>query len=192
MSAEPASTAWPRICVVGPLPPPSGGMANQCEQLVRLLAVDGVRVALVRTNCALSDQSGWAGFRWCARCFACFPTWGGFGRRWARRDLVHVLSNSGWAWHLLTTPVLVIASIRRQPVIVNYRGGNADSFFRKSAPACSGLAATCRTASDALGLLAARIPGARVRCGDRPQHRRSHPLRALTAQDRSATRRIWW
>jgi hypothetical protein len=27
----------PTICIVGPLPPPGGGMANQCEQLLRLL-----------------------------------------------------------------------------------------------------------------------------------------------------------
>lgn len=39
-----------RICVVGPLPPPSGGMANQCEQLARLLCAEGLEVELVRNN----------------------------------------------------------------------------------------------------------------------------------------------
>ena len=40
----------PRICIVGPLPPPSGGMANQCQQLVRLLSSDGINVELVQNN----------------------------------------------------------------------------------------------------------------------------------------------
>ncbi len=39
-----------RIGLVGPLPPPSGGMANQTEQLSRLLRVDGAGVELVQVN----------------------------------------------------------------------------------------------------------------------------------------------
>jgi len=40
----------PRVCVVGPLPPPSGGMGNQCQLLVRLLRSEGLDVELVQTN----------------------------------------------------------------------------------------------------------------------------------------------
>ena len=39
-----------RIGMVGPLPPPSGGMANQCRQLIGLLKADGLAVELVQTN----------------------------------------------------------------------------------------------------------------------------------------------
>ncbi len=49
-----------------------------------------------------------------------------------RVDLIHVLANSGWAWHMLTTPVLLAAGLRGTPVIVNYRGGNADTFFARA------------------------------------------------------------
>ena len=52
--------AEPRICIVGPLPPPSGGMANQCEQLVRLLKRDGIQVELVRNNAPYSPACSWS------------------------------------------------------------------------------------------------------------------------------------
>jgi len=38
------------IALVGPLPPPSGGMANQTEQLARLLAEAGLAVEVVQVN----------------------------------------------------------------------------------------------------------------------------------------------
>ncbi len=40
----------PHVLLVGPLPPPSGGMANQTRQLKRLLEGEGVQVTLVQTN----------------------------------------------------------------------------------------------------------------------------------------------
>ena len=46
-----------RVCIVGPLPPPTGGMANQCKQLLRLMGTEsGVRVELVRTNAPYSPR----------------------------------------------------------------------------------------------------------------------------------------
>ena len=39
-----------RLGLVGPLPPPNGGMAMQTLQLARLLEKEGVVVELVRTN----------------------------------------------------------------------------------------------------------------------------------------------
>src|SRR6185503_11237 len=39
-----------RIALVGPLPPPSGGMANQTQQLARLLGEEGVKVEIVQVN----------------------------------------------------------------------------------------------------------------------------------------------
>lgn len=60
------SECWPAISVVGPSPPPSGGMANQCEQLVRLLRADGLDVQLVRTNAPYRPA-------WLATCRCCAP-----------------------------------------------------------------------------------------------------------------------
>ena len=39
-----------RIALIGPLPPPPGGMANQTRQLAHLLEQEGVDVEVVQTN----------------------------------------------------------------------------------------------------------------------------------------------
>ncbi|MCB1967985.1 MAG: glycosyltransferase family 4 protein, partial [Candidatus Accumulibacter sp.] len=49
-----------------------------------------------------------------------------------RAKVVHILANSGWAWHLLAAPAIMIARLRGTPVIVNYRGGNAGAFFARA------------------------------------------------------------
>jgi glycosyltransferase involved in cell wall biosynthesis len=46
-------------------------------------------------------------------------------------DLAHVMANSGWAWHLFAAPAIWIARMRGAPVVVNYRGGEAESFFER-------------------------------------------------------------
>ena len=116
------------ICVVGPLPPPSGGMANQCEQLVRLLRADGFDVELVRTNAPY--RPAWVGHLPVLRAgFRLLPYLLELWLAAGRASVMHVLANSGWAWHLLAAPAMVIARLRGTPVIINYRGGNADTFF---------------------------------------------------------------
>lgn len=120
-----------RVCVVGPLPPPSGGMANQCEQLLRLLRAEGVQVELVRTNA--DYRPAWIGRVPVLRALArLLPYLGGLWRACGRADVVHVLANSGWAWHLFAAPAIAIARWRGTPLIVNYRGGHADSFFAQA------------------------------------------------------------
>lgn len=124
--------ATPSVCIVGPLPPPSGGMANQCEQLVRLLQRDGVQVELVRNNPPYSPS--WIGQLPGLR--AVFRLVPYLYRLWSaagRVQVMHVLANSGWAWHLFATPAAWIGRARGVGVIINYRGGNADRFF-SSAP----------------------------------------------------------
>lgn len=119
---------WPRVCIVGPLPPPSGGMANQCEQLQRLLREEGADIAFVRTNAPYRPQ--WvAGVPVLRAGFRLVPYLFGLWRGLGRVDVVHVFANSGWAWHLLAAPALVVARLRGVPAIVNYRGGQADEFF---------------------------------------------------------------
>lgn len=123
-----AGQPWPAICVVGPLPPPSGGMANQCEQLVRLLRADGLDVELVRTNAPY--RPAWIGSLPVLRAgFRLLPYLRQLWQAAGRAGVMHVLANSGWAWHLLAAPALWIARLRKTPVIINYRGGNADEFF---------------------------------------------------------------
>jgi glycosyltransferase involved in cell wall biosynthesis len=121
-------SSWPKVCIVGPLPPPSGGMANQCEQLQRLLRAEGAQVSLVRTNAPY--RPAWIGQVPMLRAvFRLLPylvmLWRGIGTA----QVVHVFANSGWAWHLFAAPALVVARLRGVPAIVNYRGGQAGEFF---------------------------------------------------------------
>lgn len=125
------SEEWPEVCVVGPLPPPSGGMANQCDQLLRLLKAEGLQVELVRTNAPYRPA-------WVARLpvlragVRLLPYLLHLWRAAGRARVMHVLANSGWAWHLFATPAVVIAGLRNTPVIINYRGGNAETFFARA------------------------------------------------------------
>lgn len=114
------------------MPPPSGGMANQCEQLVRLLRAEGVSVELVRNNSPYTPA--WAGRLPVVRALCrLVPYLARLWRAAGRAEVIHVLANSGWAWHLFAAPAVWIGRVRRVPVIVNYRGGNAGTFF-KTAP----------------------------------------------------------
>ena len=119
---------WPRICIVGPLPPPAGGMANQCAHLVRLLRHEGADVTLVRTNAPY--QPAWIGRIPVLRAgLRLLPYLLALRRGIAGTDVVHVLANSGWAWHLLAWPALLIARWYGVGAIVDYHGGHADAFF---------------------------------------------------------------
>lgn len=129
--ADSGAGRFPRVGLVGPLPPPSGGMANQCQQLIQLLQSEGVDVELVRTNSPYRPA-------WVARIpmlravFRLFPYLSKLWRVAARVDVMHILANSGWAWYLFAAPAMLIGRFRATPVIVNYRGGNADPFFARA------------------------------------------------------------
>lgn len=125
-------TPMPRsIVVVGPLPPPSGGMANQTRQLARLLAAEGMQVTIVQTNAPYRPAivASWRGIR---AFFRLLPYLAQLRRAVRGADVVHVMANSGWAWHLFAAPAVRIAARRGVPVIVNYRGGEAAAFFERA------------------------------------------------------------
>lgn len=119
------------IGLIGPLPPPSGGMANQTRQLAELLQQEGIAVTLIQTNASYCPV--WAGkIRGVRAIFRLFPY---LMRIWLSAKnirLFHVMANSGWSWHLYAAPVIWIAWLRRKPVIINYRGGEAEKFFNRS------------------------------------------------------------
>ena len=119
-----------RIGLVGPLPPPSGGMANQTRHLDALLRQEGALVELVRVN---TPYPAWvAKFRWVRAPFRLLPyairLWHAAGKV----QVLHVMANSGWSWHLVAAPAIWIAKLRGIPVVVNYRGGGAEAFFARS------------------------------------------------------------
>ena len=120
-----------RIGLVGPLPPPSGGMANQTEQLSRLLRADGAGVELVQVNPPYRPR--WVGhIRGVRALFRLIPYILKLVRVARRVDLFHIMANSGWAWHLVAAPAVWVARFCGIPAIVNYRGGEAGSFLDKS------------------------------------------------------------
>jgi L-malate glycosyltransferase len=120
-----------RIGLVGPLPPPAGGMANQTLQLADLLAREGAQVTVVRTNSPY--KPAWVEqLRVFRALFRLLPFLFQLWRTAGRVDLFHVMANSGWSWHLFAAPAVVIAKLRGKPVVVNYRGGDAEKFFARS------------------------------------------------------------
>jgi len=120
-----------RIALVGPLPPPPGGMANQTLQLHALLRQDGHAVDLVQVNAAY--RPAWIGRVPGVRAgFRLLPYLLALWRAAGRAQLVHVMANSGWSWHLFAAPAIWMARLRGRPVLVNYRGGEADAFLSRS------------------------------------------------------------
>ncbi len=119
------------VGLVGPLPPPAGGMANQTRQLAELLEAAGAQVSLVQTNAPY--RPAWVGsvpmlralcrllpYLWQLWCLA------------GRARVLHVMANSGWSWHLFAAPAIWVARWRHVPVVVNYRGGEAAAFLARS------------------------------------------------------------
>jgi glycosyltransferase involved in cell wall biosynthesis len=121
-----------RIALVGPLPPPAGGMANQTRQLAELLRGEGAAVELVQTNAAY--RPAWVGRVTGLRALCrLLPYLRALWRAAGRNELMHVMANSGWSWHLFAAPAILIARLRGRPVLVNYRGGEAAGFLTRSA-----------------------------------------------------------
>lgn len=119
------------IGLVGPLPPPAGGMANQTRQLAERLSSAGAQVTLVQTNPAY--RPAWIGGIPLLRAlFRLVPYLGALWRTAGRVQLLHVMANSGWSWHLFAAPAVWIARLRRCPVLVNYHGGEAEAFLARS------------------------------------------------------------
>lgn len=117
-----------RVGLIGPLAPPAGGMANQTRQLSELLRAAQAEVILVQTNAPY--RPAWAGHLPAVRAvFRLAPYLWGLWFAADRSNVIHIMANSGWSWHLFATPAIWIFRLRGVPVIVNYRGGEAADFL---------------------------------------------------------------
>ncbi len=106
-------------------------MANQTRQLAGLLRESGIEVELVQVNAPY--RPAWIqhirGLRAVARLLPyMIRVWNVAGRV----ELLHIMANSGWSWHLFAAPAVWIGWLRKTPVVINYRGGEADHFFSTS------------------------------------------------------------
>lgn len=117
---------------MGPQAPPEGGMVNQTRQLAEKLRAEGVTVEVVRTNAPYAPA--WVGRVRGLRALArLLPYLWQIYAASRRCHVVHVMANSGWAWHLFAAPAIWIAALCGRPVVVNYHGGDAENFLRASA-----------------------------------------------------------
>ena len=120
-----------RLGLVGPLPPPAGGMANQTRELGDLLKTQGLHVRVVRTNEPV--RPAWvSSLRGVRGIFRLVPYLVRLGANLRKCDVLHIMANSGWAWHLFAAPAIVIGRTRGIPIVVHYHGGLAREFLRKS------------------------------------------------------------
>jgi glycosyltransferase involved in cell wall biosynthesis len=119
------------IGLVGPCPPPFGGMANQTKQLSVLLQAEGVLVTLVQTN-APYQHSIIENVKGLRAVFRLLPYLLRLWKTVLKVDCLHVMANSGWSWQLYAAPAIWISWFNKVPVIVNYRGGEAEQYFRNS------------------------------------------------------------
>ncbi|MYM35015.1 glycosyltransferase [Duganella sp. FT94W] len=117
-----------RIALVGPLPPPAGGIANQTVQLAALLREDGAEVELVQVNPPWRPV--WAArVRGMRAALRLPPYLWQLWRAAGRAQLLHVMANSGWSWHLQAAPAIWMGRLRGKGVVLNYRGGEAPAFL---------------------------------------------------------------
>lgn len=119
------------VTIVGPLPPPAGGMANQTRKLAEFLRGEGLEVNVVQVNPLYFPRFiekvpvVRAGFRLIQYFFSLF-------KELRKTQVVHIMANSGWSWHLFAAPAIWIARLLNKPVVLNYRGGYAQTFFEAS------------------------------------------------------------
>ncbi len=118
-----------RVCVIGPVPPPAGGMANQTAELCRLLQSEAAEVTLVATNAPYRPAviGKIPGIR---ALFRLIPYLFQLRSALAQADVAHLMANSGWSWHLFAAPAIWIAYGLNTPLVLNYRGGHAETFFQ--------------------------------------------------------------
>ncbi len=103
----------------------------QTLQLQRLLRAENIEVSLLATNAPIRPacMARVPGLR---ALFRLLPYLLAVWRLAGRVDVIHLMANSGWSWQLFAAPVLWLARLRGTPVIVNYRGGEAREYFRRS------------------------------------------------------------
>ncbi len=166
-----AQTAPRSIVLVGPLPPPSGGMANQTRQLAQLLVRRGCKVTDRSGQCAVPAGMGRGACAACVLCFAWYPICKAAERAIGGAELVHVMANSGWAWHLFAAPAVWIAWLRGVPSRRQLSRRRRGRISRRPVPPRPADARTRRHRRRAIGVSQRRIHEIRHSHEHRAEHR---------------------
>lgn len=121
-----------RVCLVGPMPPPYGGMSVQTAQLENLLQKERLEVRTLPVNFSfprgLRFIDNLKYIRAVVRLLFYMVI---LCRRLKGVDLIHILSNSYLSFFLYTAPAIFVGKLYCCKVIINYRGGLAREFLKK-------------------------------------------------------------
>lgn len=121
-----------RILLVAPSPPPYGGMAIQAKLMETLLRLDGHHVDFFASNAGfprlLKPLEQVAYLRAVVRTIViCVRLW----KRVKQADVVHILAASRFYFFGVVSPAMIYGRILDKRVVLNYRGGDANQFFRR-------------------------------------------------------------
>jgi glycosyltransferase involved in cell wall biosynthesis len=117
------------IAIIGPVPPPYGGMALQGRALQDNLLKEGISAAIIPTNPPL--LFGLAKIRVIRTFLQTIAYLCRLIRIVPQVSVVHVLAASYFYFFARVVPAVLISRFFGRRVIVNYRGGEAFLFFSK-------------------------------------------------------------
>lgn len=122
------------VLLIGPKVPPYGGMAIQGRLMQELMASEGISTYFLASNLpfpkGLAFLDRFRGVRPFLRSINfCIQLW----RLLPRVEVVHILACSWLYFFVIVCPAVAISRLHGKRVILNYRGGQADDFLRRSA-----------------------------------------------------------
>jgi glycosyltransferase involved in cell wall biosynthesis len=123
------SAQYGAIAIIGPMPPPLGGMALQAMALQQHLQDDSIPSYFIPTNPELPRSlARLKGIRTIIQSVIYVIV---LLRRLPRVSVVHILAASYFYFFARVAPAILVARILGKRVILNYRGGAAPSFFER-------------------------------------------------------------
>jgi L-malate glycosyltransferase len=122
------------VLLVSPKVPPYGGIAIQAGLMETNMNAEGIRAGFLASNIAFPPALAWMekvrGFRPFFR--SAVMCWH-LSRMAPEYDVIHVMACSWLYFFVVVIPALIISRLRGGRVVLNYRGGEADKFFGRSA-----------------------------------------------------------
>jgi glycosyltransferase involved in cell wall biosynthesis len=121
-----------RVLLVAPSPPPYGGMALQARLLEKQLRGEGNSVFFLSSNFPLPRGLGlFAYIPWVRTFVRMIVFFAKLCKRARQAEVIHIFAASWVYFFVVTYPTVMVGRLFRKRVIVNYRGGEARSFFRR-------------------------------------------------------------